>query len=168
MKQLLNKTAYTKDPENKRLTVEREFAAGIDRVWRAWTESKLLDQWWAPKPWQAQTRSMDFRVGGMWLYSMNGPEGERHWARADFKAISKPSGFEVEDCFCDEHGTRDESAPGMNWAVSFSGGPSVTRVNVVITFASAEALQAIVEMGFQEGFAAAHDNLDGLLANESA
>jgi uncharacterized protein YndB with AHSA1/START domain len=165
MKQVLNKTAYTKDPENKRLIVEREFAAGIDRVWRAWTDSKLLDQWWAPKPWKTETKSLDFRVGGSWLYSMNGPEGERHWAGADFRSITKTSGYEMEEYFCDENGKRDESvAPAMNWTVSFAEAGSATQVKVVITFASAEALQQMAEMGFQEGFAAAHDNLDEVLA----
>ena len=90
MKSFLNKTAYTKDLEHNRVVVEREFQAGIDRVWRAWTESEQLDQWWGPKPYKAETKSMDFRVGGAWLYSMVGPEGERHWGREDFLSISKP------------------------------------------------------------------------------
>lgn len=164
MEQAMSKTIYTKDLENNRLLVEREFAAGVDRVWKAFTESAILDQWWAPRPWKAQTKSMNFAVGGHWLYSMNGPDGEQHWARADFKSITEAKGFEAEDCFCDESGKRSDSAPGMHWAVSFTAAGQTTKVRVVVTFASAEALNAIVEMGFQDGFASAHDNLDVLLA----
>ncbi|MHB1279027.1 MAG: SRPBCC family protein, partial [Bacteroidia bacterium] len=75
------------DKENKKIRVERSFNAPLDLVWAAWTEPEILDQWWAPKPWRAETKSMDFRVGGRWLYCMAGPEGERHWCLFDYKTI---------------------------------------------------------------------------------
>ena len=54
----------------------------------------------------------------------------------------------------------------MDWLVQFSSVGDRTRVNVEITFASEEDMNKIVEMGFKEGFAAAHTNLDELLARE--
>ena len=30
-------------------------------------EADILDQWWAPKPYQCITKSLDFKVGGYWL-----------------------------------------------------------------------------------------------------
>ena len=53
-----------KDLPNKKITVTRHFNAPLDQVWKAWTESELLDQWWAPKPFKAETKFMDFKVGG--------------------------------------------------------------------------------------------------------
>ena len=52
----------------------------------------------------------------------------------------------------------------MHWQVAFSPTAGGTRVQVVITFRSEEDMQKIVEMGFEEGFTAAHGNLDELLA----
>ena len=75
---ILNKeTIYTKDLENKKIKVTREFDAPVEKVWRAWTEKELLDQWWAPRPWKAVTQSMNFSNGGTWLYYMEGPDGSR-------------------------------------------------------------------------------------------
>ncbi len=37
------------------MLITREFSASQAEVWKAWTESHLLDQWWAPKPWKAVT-----------------------------------------------------------------------------------------------------------------
>ncbi len=63
-------TTISKDAANKKLIVVREFDAPLEQVWKAWTDSNILDKWWAPKPWKAKTKSMDFREGGTWLYSL--------------------------------------------------------------------------------------------------
>ena len=52
----------------------------------------------------------------------------------------------------------------LNWKVAFNKAGAATKVEIEISFESVEHLQKIVEMGFQEGFAAAHNNLDELLA----
>jgi uncharacterized protein YndB with AHSA1/START domain len=157
------KTIITKDLRNKRLNILREFDAPLELVWKAWTDSSILDQWWAPKPWKAATKVMDFKEGGHWVYCMNGPEGEQHWARADYEKIVPQENFSGMDSFCDEKGNLNHDLPRMQWQVKFSGTGSTTRVEVEVTFASVEDLEKIVEMGFQEGFAAAHENLDELL-----
>ena len=36
------------DKENKQVRVTREFAAPLSKVWAAYTQSELLDRWWAP------------------------------------------------------------------------------------------------------------------------
>src|SRR5580693_6033569 len=104
-------TNYNKDEANKKIFVHRAFNASLELVWRAWTEKEILDQWWAPKPWKTETKSMNFTVGGSWLYSMAGPDGEKHWSKADFKAITPLKGFTGVDCFCDENGTKNEAFP---------------------------------------------------------
>ena len=167
MKTAIRETMISKDLGNKKLVVVREFDAPLERVWKAWTESSLLDQWWAPKPWKAITKSMDFSEGGTWLYYMQGPQGEKHYCRADFKTIDAPKSFSVVDAFCDENGNPTAELPGMHWKNEFSETDTGTKVEVEISFASEEDLNKIVEMGFKEGFTAAHGNLDELLASSS-
>lgn len=162
---MLNKeTIYTKDPSNKKLKVVREFDAPLTNVWRAWTERELLDQWWAPRPWKAVTQSIDFRPGGSWLYYMEGPDGSRHYCRVDYSKVAANKGFAGVDAFCDENGVISKELPSMQWDLQFSKSGDGTKVEVEITFASEEDLQKIVDMGFKEGFSAAHTNLDEVLA----
>ena len=105
----IKETVYAKDDANKKLRVTREFDAPVDKIWRAWTEPKLLDQWWAPKPWKAVTVTMDFRNGGTWNYYMQGPDGTRHYCRADYSNIIPVKSFMGLDAFCDEKGNiKDE------------------------------------------------------------
>lgn len=158
------KTVFSEDIANKQMKVTREFDAPIEKVWKAWTESELLDQWWAPKPWKAMTKSMDFRTNGSWLYCMEGPEGEKHWAIIKYSSIEPLKNFTGIDAFCDENGKINEEFPSMQWSNSFSEKNGVTTVVVDITFPSMEALKQITEMGFKEGFSMAHTNLDEILA----
>jgi uncharacterized glyoxalase superfamily protein PhnB/uncharacterized protein YndB with AHSA1/START domain len=159
------KTVYKKDLANKKMFVTREFAGTVEEVWEAWTTSEILDQWWAPKPWKAKTKSMDFREGGTWLYCMVGPEGQQHWAKASYKKIKVPERFEATDSFCDENGNDNREAPIMHWKISFkSSAGDNTLVEIDIVYASQKDLETIVEMGFEAGFSAAHENLDQYLA----
>src|SRR6478735_9817609 len=108
-------TTITKDAANKKLIVVREFDGTPEQVWKAWTQSELLDHWWAPKPWKARTKEMDFREGGFWLYYMEGPDGEKHWCRADYKAVDPGKSFSLVDAFCDEEGNPTNELPNMHW-----------------------------------------------------
>ncbi|TPD67206.1 SRPBCC family protein [Flavobacterium microcysteis] len=154
---------FTVDKENKKIRVEREFAATRDRVWAAWTKSELLDQWWAPKPWKARTKSMDFTEGGFWLYAMVGPDGSEHWARADYHAIKEGESFSALDAFCDENGVLNTEFPRSFWTNTFKENSKSTIVNIEISYKELEDLEKIIEMGFKEGFTAGLENLDVLL-----
>jgi uncharacterized protein YndB with AHSA1/START domain len=157
-------TTITKDAANKKLFVVREFDGTLEQVWRAWTESELLDKWWAPRPWKARTKKMNFSEGGSWLYCMEGPAGEQQWCRADYKSIVSQKSFTAVDAFCDEEGNENSDFPSMHRKNQFSKTDTGTKVIVEITFEREEDLEKIIEMGFKEGFTMAHSNLDELLA----
>ncbi len=159
------KTIFSKDLAGKKIFVTREFAAPLDLTWKAWTNKDILDKWWAPKPWKAETKKMDFKESGHWLYAMVGPASERHWAIAEYKKIVPFKMFIGLDSFCDDNGNKMPQPPGMEWRVEFEKIATGTKVLVEISFATEKDLQTIVEMGFQEGFSMAHENLDALLAN---
>jgi uncharacterized protein YndB with AHSA1/START domain len=163
----MNKTIlfnFLVDKENKKVKVERSFNATRDLVWKAWTEPEILDQWWAPKPWKSRTKSMEFKAGGRRLYAMVGPEGEEHWALADFTSISPKTNFKFKDAFCDSEGNINKDLPGSNWSVDFSESDGSTIVTVEILHKNLADLEKTIEMGFKEGFTIALEGLDEVLA----
>ncbi|MDF2432358.1 MAG: hypothetical protein JWP44_1989 [Mucilaginibacter sp.] len=160
---MINNTVFSKDLANRKLDVTREFNAPASKVWTAWTESSILDKWWAPKPWRAETKTMDFSEGGLWLYCMVGPEGEEHWSRVDFKAINPGQSFKAVTTFCDENGKVDTSAPLMYWFVQFKETATGSKVEVAITFDKEADMEKIIAMGFEGGFTMGLRNLEELL-----
>ncbi|MCF8237807.1 MAG: SRPBCC domain-containing protein [Saprospiraceae bacterium] len=155
---------FTVKKDTNTIHVRRDFAAGIDLVWKAWTTPELLDQWWAPKPYQTRTKSMNFSEGGHWLYAMVSPENENHWCRADYEQISPLHMFSALDAFCDEQGTINADFPRAHWTNTFSEDrPGVTTVSIVIKYKQLADLEKIIELGFKEGFTMALGNLDQYL-----
>lgn len=151
------------DREKNTVFVEKEFAAPLDVVWSAWTLPETLDKWWAPRPWKAKTKLMKFREGGKWLYAMISPEGEEHYALVEYKEVIPEQRFEGIDAFCDENGVINEEFPTSRWKVSFEPEGAHTIVTTEMRFEKSEDLDAILNMGFQEGFTAGLLQLDELL-----
>jgi uncharacterized glyoxalase superfamily protein PhnB/uncharacterized protein YndB with AHSA1/START domain len=159
-----NELQIVKDLPKRKITITRNFDASPELVWKAWTESELLDQWWAPQPWKAETKTFSFKVGGYWLYAMVGPDGTKHWARVDFTAINTNKSFEVDNYFCDENGVINNAFPVAQWKNEFVATKTGTKVVVEISFEKETDLKVLVEMGFEAGFAAALGNLDHYLS----
>ncbi len=152
------------DKANKQIKIQRNFQAPKDLVWAAWTEADLLDQWWAPKPYEAKTISLDFKEGGRWFYYMLSPAGEKHYCLFDYETISHENYFTGLDSFCNEKGEANDTKPRVHWNNTFTSTGNATLVEVLLSFKQLEDLEGIIEMGFKEGFTMGLENLDQYIA----
>jgi len=160
---MINNFVFEKDLAAKKIHVVREFNAPVEKVWKAWTDPALLEKWWGPKPWAAITKSMDFTVGGTWLYYMAGPEGQKFWSNVKFTAIENGSRFAADAAFSDENGDITPGAPVGHWDNKFVGLGDKTKVVVDLSFDDEAAIKMMVEMGFEGGFTMGLNQLDELL-----
>ncbi|MDP1725220.1 MAG: SRPBCC domain-containing protein [Bacteroidota bacterium] len=151
------------DKEKNTLTIRREFRANRQMVWDAYTQSELLDQWFAPEPLIAKTKSMDFREGGHWLYAMVEPNGTAHWGRTEFLEIKPIDYYTTFDAFCNEVGEINKELPGAHWMIQFSDKGEHSLVETIVTYNSLGELETIIQMGMKEGLTATLQRLDKLL-----
>lgn len=56
------------------LELLRHLKAPPDKVWRCWTEPRLLEQWFAPKPVVTRDVEIDLRPGGSFKTTMDVPD----------------------------------------------------------------------------------------------
>jgi uncharacterized protein YndB with AHSA1/START domain len=154
---------FTVDKSTKTVFVTREFEADQSLVWDAFTKKEILDQWWAPKPFESRTKVMDFKIGGRRFYAMVSAEGqELNYSIQTYTAISPKTNFKFESVFAD----KDENPfpPGSNWDLTFSEENGITKVSITIYNDSLERMEKMIEMGFKEGFTATLNDLENLLS----
>lgn len=152
---------FTVDKSTSTVLVEKEFDAELSLVWDAFTKQEILDQWWAPKPYESKTKVMEFKVGGRRFYAMVSPEGQEHWSIQQYTSISPKTNFKFLSVFADKD--ENPSLPGSNWDLTFSEQNGITRVSISIYNESQERMQKMIEMGFKEGFTMILHELDNLL-----
>lgn len=156
---------FTVDKATKTVFITREFNASQSLVWDAFTKPEILDQWWAPKPYSAKTKYMDFKVGGQRFYAMVSPDGqEAGWQIQKYTSISPKTNFKYFSVFAD----KDENPflPGSDWDLSFSEQNGITKVSITIKNDSLERMEKMIEMGFKEGFTMTLNYLAELLASK--
>lgn len=149
--------------EKNTITIRREFAAGRQLVWDAYTKRELLDQWFAPRPLTTKTKTMDFREGGHWLYAMVEPNGTEYWGRMDYIKIEPIERYTGLDSFCDGEGNINPQLPRANWQVTFEDLADNALVQSEVTYSSLADLEMVIQMGLQEGMLSTLEKLDELL-----
>ncbi len=161
----MSETNYVENTDNNTIVATKTINAPKEKVWEAWTNSQILDKWWAPKPWVAVTETFNFKEGGRWLYYMEGPEAEKVWSLVDYELIDDGRCFTAEDAFSDSKGNIDMNQPVTHWQVVFSEAGANTELVVTLTYQNATAMKTVIDMGFKEGFAMGLSNLEELLAS---
>ena len=156
---------FNVDKTTKTVNISKEFAAELSLVWDAFTKQEILDQWWAPKPWQSKTKYMNFEVGGRRFYAMCSPEGQEHWSIQEFTAINPITNFKMLNAFADKDGIGE--LPASDWDFNFSEQNGITKVSITVYNESLERMEKMIEMGFQGGFTMTLNYLESLLGTLS-
>jgi len=151
------------DRDARTLTVTAEYDAPVERVWQLWTDPRLLERWWGPPTYPAKVRDHDLRPGGTVVYVMTGPEGDEAKGFWRVTAVDAPHSLEFDDLF----GEPDAPVAGLpvtHVSVTLTPTGSGTRMVMLSSFPTTEALDQLVEMGMLEGLRQAVGQIDDLLA----
>lgn len=161
-------TDVTKDIDAQTMTVTCEFDAPVERVWKLWEDPRLLERWWGPPSYPATFVEHDFVAGGRSHYYMTGPEGDQPHGVWRIVSVDAPRSAVFEDAFADEAGTPNPDMPSMTMRLTLAPMGKGTRMTVVTTFPSPEAMQKVLEMGAEEGMRQAMSQIDGILREVGA
>jgi uncharacterized protein YndB with AHSA1/START domain len=123
--------AATKNKPNE-INILRVYDAPAKMVWDAWTTDQV-GHWWGPRGFTITTHSKDIRPGGMWHYTMHGPDG------VDY--VNKTRYFEVEPLskMVYDHGGNDEQKPLFRVTVLFKEIGGKTHLDMTMALPTPEA-----------------------------
>ena len=157
-------TSIDQDTDDLTLTLIADFEAPIERVWELWADARQLERWWGPPSYPATVEAHDLTPGGDVTYFMTGPEGERFHGMWKVTAVDPPRSLEFFDRFADENGRPVADKPSIVTRMQLDERDGGTRMELVSTFESREAMQELEEMGMVEGIQESVGQMDALLA----
>ncbi|MEU8659527.1 SRPBCC family protein [Actinoplanes philippinensis] len=146
------------------LTITADFAAPVERVWQVYADPRQLEKVWGPPTYPATVVDHDLTPGGRMTYYMTSPTGEKHAGYWLVDEVDEPRSFTFEDGFADADFNPLPGLPVSRCVYTFAGHDGGTRATYVSAYASAEALQQVLDMGVVEGASAAIGQIDVLLA----
>jgi uncharacterized protein YndB with AHSA1/START domain len=73
------------------LTITRIINVPREKVFKAFTDEKLIAEWWGPKYMTSPDAQLDARVGGEMKVDMHDPQGIVYPCRGEYKEIDEPS-----------------------------------------------------------------------------
>ncbi|BBY14821.1 SRPBCC family protein [Mycolicibacterium litorale] len=152
------------DTDNLTLTITADFAAPVERIWQIYADPRQLEKIWGPPSCPATVVDHDLTPGGRVTYVMTGPDGEKYAGYWVVTAVDEPRSFAFDDGFADEDFTPNDELPVSTNVFTFTEHDGGTRATYVSTYASAEKLQQVLDMGVVEGATSAINQIDGLLA----
>jgi uncharacterized protein YndB with AHSA1/START domain len=63
------------DIKNRTLGTTRIFNAPLEIVWKVWSDTNHLNNWWGPRGFTQTTFKHEFKENGTWAFVMHGPNG---------------------------------------------------------------------------------------------
>jgi uncharacterized protein YndB with AHSA1/START domain len=158
-------TDVTHDIDTRTLTITAEFAAPIERVWQVYADPRQLEQVFGPPTYPATFVDHELVPGGDSHYYMTSPEGEKYYGWWKIATVDAPNSFTFEDGFAaDDTYANIPDMPVAQVTYAFAPSDTGTRAVFTSTYASAEALEKVLEMGMVEGATEAINQIDVLLA----
>ncbi|MEN0057575.1 MAG: SRPBCC family protein [Bdellovibrio sp.] len=118
--------------KSNEILITRIYEAPLKTVWDAFTEPEQAAQWWGPRGFTLTTYSKDLRPGGIWHYTMHGPDGTDYQNKTVYLEVEKHKKLVYD------HGGDDDRPPLFRVTVLFSELKGRTKMDMTMTLPTAE------------------------------
>ncbi|MBI5058510.1 SRPBCC domain-containing protein [candidate division KSB1 bacterium] len=126
------------DTSDREVVTSRLIRAPRELVYKAWTDPQQAVKWWGPRGFRTTSHESDIRPGGVWRYTMHGPDGRDYPNRARYLELAPPERLVyIHD---DGH---DESS-GFHVTVRFEAVDGGTLLTMHAVFATAARRDFVV------------------------
>lgn len=143
------------------LVLERIIDAPREKLYRAWTDPRILTEWFAPKPWTLSDVKLDVRAGGSNSFIMHGPNGEVFPSAGVYLEVVPNEKIVLTDAYT--MAWVPSAKPFFTAIVTFEDiGGGKTKYRAVASHWTAEDKETHEKMGFHEGWGQCASQLEAL------
>ena len=146
---------------DRELVLTRVIDVPREKLWRCWTEPKLMVQWFTPAPWKTIHAETDVRPGGSSYVVMQGPDGQEMPNRGVYLEVIPNEKLVFTDAYTSAW--QPSENPFFTGVLTFedlAGGK--TRYTARALHWTKENCEAHAKMGFHEGWGVAADQMAAL------
>jgi uncharacterized protein YndB with AHSA1/START domain len=151
----------TNEPTNGReLVLTRLIDAPREKLWRCWTEPKLMVQWFTPPPWKTIHAETDVRPSGASYIVMKGPEGQEMPNRGVYLEVVKNERLVFTDAYT--AAWQPSAKPFFTGVLTFATQNGRTLYTARALHWTKEDCETHEKMGFHQGWGIATDQMTAL------
>ena len=143
------------------LVLTRIINAPPEKVFRAWTESELLKQWFAPLPYTTPVAETDVRPGGSSLIVMRDPDGNDFPSKGVYLEVVKNERLVFTDAYTTAWEPSEK--PFMTVILTFENEGGNTKYTARVRHWTVADRDTHEKMGFHEGWGQCADQLAALV-----
>jgi uncharacterized protein YndB with AHSA1/START domain len=155
-----------RDPlEQREFIITRRLKAPRNLVWRTFEDPYLLTQWWGPENFTSSITKLEFRAGGEWHVTMQGPDGAERAVRYLFTEILAPERIIYRPLRSTETVGRGNPPPTYLATLTFEAVGNETVFTLRAEFESAADLAIAIKGGWAAGTNQALDKLERQFAS---
>ena len=145
---------------DRELVLTRLIDAPREKLWRCWTEPKLMVQWFTPPPWKTVHAETDVRPGGSTYIVMKGPEGQEMPNRGVYLEVIPNEKIVFTDAYTSAW--QPSQKPFFTGVLTFETQGGQTLYTARALHWTQEDCEAHEKMGFHQGWGIATDQLAAL------
>jgi uncharacterized protein YndB with AHSA1/START domain len=145
---------------DRELVLTRLIDAPREKLWRCWTEPKLMLQWFTPPPWKTVHAETDVRPGGSSYIVMKGPEGQEMPNRGVYLEVIPNQKLVFTDAYTSAW--QPSQKPFFTGVLTFETQGGQTLYTARALHWTQEDCEAHEKMGFHQGWGIATDQLAAL------
>jgi uncharacterized protein YndB with AHSA1/START domain len=124
---------------DREILLTRVFDAPRELVFKVWTDPEHVGRWWGPRGFTNTIHEMDVRPGGVWRFTMHGPDGVDYLNKIVFIEVVRP-----ERLVYDHGGGEEGDSERFHATITFAEEGGKTRVTMRTLFASAAERERVV------------------------
>ena len=148
-------------PMERELTIVRIFDAPRALVFQAWTDPKMMAQWWAPERFTNPVCELDVRIGGALKIVMRGPDGSEHPMKGVFTEVVTNEKLAFTSIAIDAAGNHLLEGEAT---VTFEDHAGKTKMTLHTHAVGKVPQAAFMLAGMEQGWTGSIDKLEALLA----
>jgi len=146
------------------LVFERNTSLTPSQIWQGWTHPETLMKWFCPRPWKVTDSRIELKPGGEFYTVMQGPNGEHSENHGCYLEVIQDEKLVWTGMMTKGFRPVPPSPMGFSFVgtLLFTKTSTGTLYRAVVAHADEEGRKKHEQMGFQEGWGMAFNQLEDL------